>query len=199
MPPRARASSTSAPTAGPGLRPLVVSHAANTERTDRSRFHLGFDWTGTGDPTPYLAMPAAVRFVGGLHEDGWSGLMAANAALARLGRDRLCEALGVPSPAPDVMLGSMASVPLPDVAPTAVAAERLQAALFDEDRIEVPVLAFPVRAAVAPAEGPSQTLVRISAQRYNRPEEYAWLAERLAARVRVARSPRSLLGRLRRG
>jgi isopenicillin-N epimerase len=182
-----------------GLRPLVVSHAANTERTDRSRFHLGFDWTGTGDPTPYLAMPAAVRFVGGLHEDGWSGLMAANAALARLGRDRLCEALGVPSPAPDVMLGSMASVPLPDVAPTAVAAERLQAALFDEDRIEVPVLAFPVRAAAAPGEGPSQTLVRISAQRYNRPEEYAWLAERLAARVRVARSPRSLLGRLRRG
>ncbi len=68
-----------------GLRPLVVSHAANTERTDRSRFHLGFDWTGTGDPTPYLAMPAAIRFVGGLHEDGWPGLMAANAALARVG------------------------------------------------------------------------------------------------------------------
>ena len=182
-----------------GIRPLVVSHAANTDRTDRSRFHMGFDWTGTGDPTPYLAMPAAIRFVGGLHEDGWSGLMAANAALARAGRDRLCEALGVPPPAPDTMLGSMAAIPLPDVAPTAASAQQLQAALFDEDRIEVPVLAFPVRAAEGPGEGPSQTLVRISAQRYNRPEEYAWLAERLAARVRAARSPRSLLGRLRRG
>jgi pilus assembly protein TadC len=97
------------------------------------------------------------------------------------------------------MLGSMAAVPLPDVAPTAAAAEQLQAALFDEDRIEVPVLVFPVRAAVGAGGGPAQALVRISAQRYNRPEEYAWLAERLAARVRAARSPRSLLGRLRRG
>jgi hypothetical protein len=70
---------------------------------------------------------------------------------------------------------------------------------MDEDRIEVPVLAFPVRAAEPPGAGPSQTLIRISAQRYNRPEEYAWLAERLAARVHAARSPRSLLGRLRRG
>ncbi|MDQ1323013.1 MAG: isopenicillin-N epimerase [Chloroflexota bacterium] len=182
-----------------GLRPLVVSHAANTDRTDRSRYHLGFDWTGTGDPTPYLAMPAAIRFVGGLHEDGWSGLMAANAALARGGRDRLCEALGVAPPVPDTMLGSMAAVPLPDLAPTAASAQQLQAALFDEDRIEVPVLVFPVRAAVEAGGGPAQALVRISAQHYNQPEEYTWLAERLATRVRAARSPRSLLGRLRRG
>ncbi len=181
------------------IRPLVVSHGANSDRTDRSRFRLGFDWTGTGDPTPYLAMPAAIRFVGGLHEDGWTGLMAANAALARSGRDRLCAALDVVPPAPDTMLGAMAAVPLPDVAPTEAAARQLQAALFDEDRIEVPVLSYPVRAAIPPDGGPSQTLVRISAQRYNRPEEYEWLAERLAARVRSARSPRSLLGRLRRG
>jgi isopenicillin-N epimerase len=183
----------------PGIRPLVVSHAANTDRTDRSRYHLGFDWMGTGDPTPYLAMPAAIRFVGGLHEDGWSGLMAANAALARAGRDRLCEALDVAPPAPDTMLGSMAAVPLPDLAPTAASAQQLQAALFDEDRIEVPVLVFPVRAAVQAGGGPAQVLVRISAQHYNQPEEYTRLAERLATRVRAARSPRSLLGRLRRG
>ena len=182
-----------------GIRPLIVSHAANTDRTDRSPYHLGFDWTGTGDPTPYLAMPAAIRFVGGLHEDGWSGLMAANAALARVGRDRLCEALGIAPPAPDTMLGSMAAVPLPDLAPTAASAQQLQAALFDEDRIEVPVLVFPVRAAVEAGRGPAQILVRISAQHYNQPEEYAWLADRLAARARAARSPRSLLGRLRRG
>jgi isopenicillin-N epimerase len=179
-----------------GIRPLVVSHGANDPRADRSRFRLGFDWTGTGDPTAYLSMPAAIRFVGGLHEDGWAGLMAANAALAREGRDRLCAALGVPPPVPDGMLGSMASVPLPGVAPNEAAVERLQAALFDEDRIEVPVLTFPVRAAVPPGGSPVDALVRISAQRYNEPGEYARLAERLAARVRE-RSPRSLLGRLR--
>jgi isopenicillin-N epimerase len=181
------------------IRPLVVSHGANDDRTDRSRYRLGFDWTGTGDPSPYLSMPAAIRYVGGLHEDGWTGLMAANAALANEGRDRLCAALEVAQAAPDSMLGAMAAVPLPEVAPTAAAAALLQAALFDEDRIEVPILTFPVRGAVPPGEGPSQVLVRISAQRYNRPEEYAFLAERLAVRARGPRSPRSLLGRLRRG
>ncbi len=180
-----------------GIRPLVTSHGANDERTDRSRYRLTFDWTGTSDPSAYLAMPAAIRFVGGLHEDGWPGLMAANAALAREGRDRLCAALDVPAPAPDAMLGSMAAIPLPTVSPTPAAAQRLQAALFDEDRIEVPVLTFPVRAAYQPGGGPSHVIVRISAQRYNRPEEYAALAERLAARVRAPRSARSLLGRLR--
>jgi isopenicillin-N epimerase len=181
------------------IRPLVISHGANDVREDRSRYRLGFDWTGTDDPSPYLSMPAAIRYVGGLHEDGWTGLMAANAALANEGRDRLCAALDVAQAAPDSMLGSMAAVPLPEVAPTAEAAARLQAVLFDEDRIEVPILTFPVRGAVAPGAGPSQVLVRISAQRYNRPEEYAFLAERLAVRARGPRSPRSLLGRLRRG
>jgi isopenicillin-N epimerase len=180
------------------IHPLVVSHGANDDREDRSRFRLEFDWTGTSDPTPYLALPAAIRFVGGLHEDGWAGLMAANAALAREARDRVCAAVGVEPPVPDGMLGSMASVPLPGLAPTEAAATRLQAALFDEDRIEVPVTVVPARAA-ADEGSPPQVVVRASAQRYNRPEEYAWLAERLAARAGGRRSPRSLLGRLRRG
>ncbi len=181
------------------IRPLVVSHGANDRRPDRARFRAEFDWTGTTDPTPHLALPAAIRFVGGLHEDGWSGLMAANAALALEARDRLCAALEVPPPVPDSMLGSMASIPLPTVAPNEAAVERLQAVLLDEDRIEVPVIAFPVRAAMEAGGGPSQALVRVSAQRYNRPDEYAWLAERLAARVRRPRSARALFGRIRLG
>jgi isopenicillin-N epimerase len=178
------------------VRPLVISHAANDDRTDRSRFLQGFDWTGTGDPTAYLSMPAAIRYVGGLHEAGWSGLMEANRALAREGRTRICHALDTPAAAPDTMLGSMAAIPLGAVAPNAAAAQRLQALLFDEDRIEVPVIAWPVKAALAPGAAPSRTLIRISAQRYNRPEEYEWLADRLSTRLRE-RSPRSLLGRLR--
>jgi len=179
------------------VRPLVVSHGMNDPRTDRSRFRVLFDWTGTVDPTPWLAIPAALRFVGGVHADGWPGLMAANAALARLGRDRICAALGVLAPAPDAMLGAMASIPLPNLAPTPAAAERLQAALFDEDRIEVPVLTFPVRGALEGGVSASGLLVRISAQAYNRPEEYVRLAERLGARLLRPSSPRSLLGRLR--
>lgn len=181
------------------IRPLVVSHGANSDRPDRSRFRLGFDWTGTNDPTPILALPAAIRYVGGLHDEGWAGLMASNATLARRGRDAICSALGVPAPAPDAMLGSMASIPLPGLAPTAAAADRLQTALFDEDQIEVPVMAWPVPAAVPPDEGPAALLVRVSAQQYNRLDEYVALADSLARRLKGPSRPRSLLGRLRRG
>jgi isopenicillin-N epimerase len=125
--------------------------------------------------------------------------MAANRALARRGRDALCDALGVPAPAPDSMLGSMAAVPLPGIAVTRAAGVRLQAELLEEDRIEVPVIPFPVRAATDDGAGPAQLLVRISAQVYNRPGEYDALAAALARRVRAVSGPRSLLGRLRRG
>ena len=91
----------------------------------------------------------------------------------------------------------MAAVPLPGLSPTRAAAERLQTALFDEERIEVPITIFPVRAAVEAGAGPEQALVRISAQRYNGTEEYARLAESLARRLRGPASPRALLGRLR--
>lgn len=180
------------------IRPLVTSHGANSPRTDRTPFRLAFDWTGTYDPSPILALPATLRYVGGLHEEGWAGLQAANAALARRGRDLVCAALEVPPPVPDKMLGAMAAIPLPTVAPSAAAALRLQEALFEEERIEVPVLAWPVDGARTAGEPPRATLVRISAQRYNAPEEYAHLAEVLARRTRE-RSPRGLVGRLRRG
>ena len=92
-------------------------------------------------------MPAAIRFVGGLHEDGWSGLMAANAALARVGRDRLCEALGVPRRRRTRCSARWQRCRCRTSRRPRHPAQQLQAALFDEDRIEVPVLAFPVRAA----------------------------------------------------
>ncbi len=182
-----------------GIRPLVISHGRNDERTDRTRFRLLFDWMGTIDPTAILALPAAIRYVGGLHDEGWAGLMATNAALARRGRDLICAALGVPAPAPDVMLGSMAAIPLPGIAPSRAAASRLQATLLDEERIEVPVFPFPVPAAIDPGGSPAMTILRISAQRYNHADEYAALAEALVKRLREPSSPRSLLGRIRRG
>lgn len=180
------------------LRPLVVSHGFNDDRVDRPRFRKLFDWPGTTDFSAYLALSAAIRFVGGLHPDGWPGLMADNAAKARAGRDRICEALGVAPSAPDTMTGSMAAILLPGLAPTTDAAERLQRQLYDEERIEVPVIAYPVPAARAAGAGPSGVVVRISAQRYNEPAEYEALARALAFRLLGPSKPRSLLGRLRR-
>ena len=179
-------------------RPLVVSHGFNDPRADRSRYHKLFDWTGTVDVSPYLALSAAIRFVGALHPDGWPGLMADNAALARLGRNRVCAALGIDPPAPDTMLGAMAAIPLPGLAPTPEATRRLHDTLLDEERIEVPVYPFPVPAALAPGAAPTAAILRLSAQRYNVPDEYEALAAALAARLLGPSKPRSLLGRLRR-
>jgi isopenicillin-N epimerase len=96
-----------------GVRPLVISHGANSPRTDRTRFRLEHDWTGTADPSAYLAIPAAIDFGDSLLPGGWPALMARDRALALAGRDLLISALGIDAPAPDEMIGSMAAVPLP--------------------------------------------------------------------------------------
>jgi len=46
------------------IHPLVVSHGANAELGGRSRFRHEFDWVGTVDPTGYLALPAAIAWMG---------------------------------------------------------------------------------------------------------------------------------------
>jgi isopenicillin-N epimerase len=163
------------------IRPLTISHGANAPRKERSRFRLEFDWTGTDDPTAFLSLPVAIRFLASLFPGGWPELMARNHALALRGRQILCEALRVPAPAPESMLGSLASVPLPDFTgepwSKGVWWHPLQRALSEKHRIEVPVMIFPAH--------PRQ-LIRISAQAYNSEEQYARLASALRAELQLA-------------
>lgn len=161
----------------PAIRPLTISHGANSPRTDRSRFLLEFDWTGTGDPTAVLSIPEAIRYLGSLLPGGWPELRAENRAKVLAGREAIGERLGIPPPAPPEMIGSLGTLPLPGGSPVArgardpFAIDPLQDALLERHRIEVPVFAWP---------SPPRRAVRISAQLYNRPEEYAALAEALA-------------------
>jgi isopenicillin-N epimerase len=155
--------------------PLVISHGARSKRTDRSRFHLQFDWVGTSDPTPFLCVAESIRFLGTLLPGGWPALMERNRSLARAARAALCAALGIAPPCPDAMLGSMATLPLPD-APSlrpvmAIDTDLLQDALLERFAIEVPVLSWPA---------PPRRVVRVSAQLYNTLEQY----ERLGAALR---------------
>lgn len=155
------------------VRPVSISHGANSARTDRSRYLIEFDWTGTYDPTGWLSVPDSIRLLGSLAEGGWPALMSRNRALALTGRDILCDLLGIPSPAPDAMLGAMAAVPLPDGTLTAAPAlygDPLQDRLLFEHRIEVPIVPWP---------GPPKRLLRISAQLYNERADYERLAEAL--------------------
>ena len=53
-----------------GLLPLVTSHGRNDPRTHRPALWKEFDWQGTLDPTAFLALPEAIRLIGGLDAGG---------------------------------------------------------------------------------------------------------------------------------
>ena len=172
-----------------GISPLVTSHGKNDPRTDRPRLWKEFDWQGTGDPTAFFAVPEAIRLVGSLDPEGWPGIMAANRAMALDARARLEEALGVEPIAPIEMIGSMAAVRMP-LLRTEEAAVELNAALYHEDGIEASFHGWPVPAArPAVSDPPEALLVRISAQRYNEPADYARLVEALVRRGLASRPP----------
>lgn len=147
------------------IRPVVISHGANSPRRDRSRFQLEFDWVGTDDPTAYLCVATAIQFMESLLPGGWAALMEQNHQGAIAARQTLCNALSREIPCPDDMIGSMAVVPLP-----AGEAQPLQQQLWNQFQIEVPVFPWP---------HPPQRLIRVSAQFYNAQKDYDDLANAL--------------------
>lgn len=157
-----------------GFHPLVISHGYRPPPGE-SRFHQEFDWTGTQDPTPWLCIPEAIRFVASLVEGGWAGVRARNRALALEIRARLGETLSAKALCPDEMIGSLVSMPLPDGAaelPTMPPyLDALQVALFDRHGIEVPVFPWPA---------PPQRLIRVSAHLYNGERDVAKLCAALS-------------------
>ena len=165
----------------PDVRPLTISHGANRKKPGRSRFRMEFDWTGTSDPTAWLTVPTAIACIGSMLPGGWPAVMAHNHALAVEARRMLCAAAGTAPACPETMLGSLASVLLPDGRTSEVVWSRpdpLQPQLFDKWHVEVPVMSWPA---------PPRRLIRISAQLYNTREQYARLAEALGQELAAER------------
>jgi isopenicillin-N epimerase len=155
------------------VHPLTISHGATAKRPGRARFRLEFDWTGTSDPTGWLAVPKAIEVVGALVPGGWPEVMRRNRAVALEARALVAQAVGTALPCPDEMVGSIASVVLPDGSTTELYWRRpdpIQARLFDGWGIEVPVMSWPA---------PPRRQVRISAQLYNDRADYVRLADAL--------------------
>ncbi len=159
----------------PGFRPIALSSRANKVRHDRALFLRDFDYMGTDDYTGILAIADAVEFLGGLMEGGWPALMRRNHEMVLEGRRIVCRALGVEEPAPASMIGTMASIPIPDCAPELKTRatkydDALQDALLERHNLVAPIWRM----------GPDEMrIVRISAQLYNGVGDYERLAEGL--------------------
>ncbi len=166
------------------IRPLAISHGANSSRTDRSRFQLEFGWTGTGDPTAYLSVPTAIQYIDALLPGGWPEVRQRNHALAVAARKIICDALEIEVPCPDELIGSLAAIPLAaaPVRPRAKAPlflDPLQDTLLHEHGIEVPIILWPA--------APKRCL-RIAAQLYNSLPQYERLAVALRKALRLTQS-----------
>jgi isopenicillin-N epimerase len=143
------------------IRPLVVSWEQETG------FPARLEWQGTLDYTPWLAAPTGLFTLRTL---GVQTVRTHNAALAEYGQRVVATALRADPPG-DTSGLAMRVVPLPPgLATDLAAAGRLRQRIADELGFEV---------AVNPYRG--QGLLRLSAQVYNRAEEYDRLAERLPA------------------
>ena len=154
-----------------GLHPLTISHGHRFPLARQSRFRAEFDWQGTDDFTPWLAIEAARDEVGGMVKGGWPTVRVRNRQLALKARSALCDALGIEPPTEESLIGSLVAVPLPDGkdAPQAspLYLDPLQDTLLLEHGIELPIIPFPA----AP-----RRLLRVSAQLYNDAGEYEKLA-----------------------
>ena len=135
------------------LEPLVVSHGWSRPHEEKSRYHDLFDWTGTMDPSAYISVGAAVRF---LRENDWPSVRAACHELARQTRDRINEMTGLEPVCPDSpeWFSQMFVARLPKTTH-----EKLCEVLWPEFKIEVPLPLWN-----------DEPLIRVSVQAYNTPE-----------------------------
>jgi isopenicillin-N epimerase len=130
-----------------------------------------FDWAGARDPSPWLAVPAAIAFWRRL---GGEALQRHNCGLVREAAQLLLGAWGMEPPAPSGMLGAMATLPLPGRwSGTRPEAETLHDELAAQG-IEAQITAFADR-----------LWVRLSAQAYNVLDDYEVLRAALDRRTQA--------------
>jgi len=133
------------------LKPFVVSWGYEAEEPSGSTFIDYNEWWGTRDIAAFLAVPAAIQFQA---ENHWDDVRESCHQLVCEAQARICE---LTSLAPlhsqtDNWFAQMAAAPLPTDIDLAI----LKTRLYDEYRIEVPLV-----------EWNGNKLIRISVQGYN--------------------------------
>jgi isopenicillin-N epimerase len=146
------------------VEPLVVSWGFESEHPSPSRFVDEQEWTGTRDIAAYLTTSAAIDFCA---KHNWGSVRRECHALAQYARQRITALTGLPPLSPDSSewYGQMVSLPLPPCDE-----QSLKARLYDEFRIEVPIIIWHDR-----------PHVRASIQAYNSQQDVDRLVEALAS------------------
>lgn len=153
------------PEVQPLLKPLVVSWGYQAEVPGPSRFIDEQEWTGTRDIAAFLAVPDAIRFQ---EEHDWESVRAACHALLVETVERVCALSGGQPLADETGYAQMAAIPLPDSTDLAT----LKTRLYDEARIEVPLIQWQGR-----------KLLRVSIQGYNSRRDVDKLVKALTNRL----------------
>ncbi len=174
-------------TANGGIHPTTISHFLD------ENFINEFNWQGTRDITPWLCIQDSLAWFEGPGL-GWDRVMKHNHQMAVWVQQMLCDRWQVEPSTPmrqtettcdAPMIGSMTTVLLPSQAKLHARFADFQAcrqAIYDQHRIEVPVVEFPMSQANPKSPGGSISgnwYVRPCCQIYNTPEQY----ERLATAV----------------
>lgn len=144
------------------VEPLVVSWGYEAEKPSASRFIDEQEWNGTRDIAAYLTVPEAIRFC---EEHHWDQVQVHCHALARSAREHITALTGLSPLSPDSpdWYMQMVTLPLPQCD-----AARLEARLYNEYRIEVPIVVWH-----------NQPHVRVSIQAYNSRDDVSRLVEAL--------------------
>ena len=157
-----------APDAQAAIHPLVISHGHG------GGFLAAFDWTGTRDPSAWLALNTALDFVETIGADV---LRDRNHALMCEAATLITRQWSTPTGASLSLFGTMATIAVPtergrfkSAPATLESAAAIHDYLWDDHRIEIPTPVFGGR-----------LWVRISAQIYNEIGDYRRLADALAA------------------
>lgn len=148
------------------------THPETISHFHGSGFVEEFGWQGTRDYANWLAIPAAINFMAGF---GPGAAMAHNRALANWAHGLLARAFRVKtiSPLDGTLLGSMATIPLPEsLHAKFTTAAAFQARLYDTHKIEIPVIDFG-----------GTWHARVSAQVHNAPSDYLALEAAVLAEV----------------
>lgn len=133
------------------LKPLVVSWGYESETPSGSNFVDHHEWWGTRDISAFLSVPAAIKFQ---QEHDWDTVRIACHKLVKDAQKRVCDLTGLAPlhSSSENWFAQVATAPLP--ADTDLAS--LKSRLYDEYRVEIPVLAWN-----------DKKLLRISIQGYN--------------------------------